>query len=63
MEDLKLLELAVQLTSAEINTGVIGPATVGRDEMIKDRIKHHHDELRSLWSEQRRTGNVSPLKP
>ncbi len=61
MEDLKLFELAVQLACAEINTGVIAPAIRGRDDMIQDRIKFHHDQLRSLWNEQHRGGHASFL--
>lgn len=63
MDDSKLFELAVKLTIAEIHTGVIAPALRERDIMLQERIRHHHDELRTLWREQHQTDNVSSLSP
>lgn len=63
MDDQKLFELAVTLTTADIQSSQIGPATMGRQQMIEDRIVSYHDMLRRLWREQHRTDNVEPMSP
>lgn len=61
MEPSKLFELAVNLTIADINASVIGPATMGRDDYIQDRIAHHLAVLRRLWQTYHNEDNIDRI--
>jgi adenosyl cobinamide kinase/adenosyl cobinamide phosphate guanylyltransferase len=61
MEPSKLFELAVNLTIADINAGVIAPATMGRDDQIEDRITQHLAMLRRQWQVLHNEDNIDRI--
>ncbi len=61
MTDSKLYELAVQLVCADIQSGVIGPAVLGREDQILDRIALYHDQLRDQWRQRHHVENIEPF--